>query len=56
MLLRTPILLTLKPRKSFGELLEISSNNFIFLTYNSGFSYIEQTSEPLEKEYHLNLT
>ena len=42
------------PNKSFGQLLDISIKNFIFLkTFNSIFSYIEvcftdQSSNPLE--------
>ena len=47
------ILHTFIPNKSFGQLLDISSKNFIFLkTFNSEFSYIEvwfpdQNSKPL---------
>ena len=36
------VLCTFVPNKSFGQLLDISPTNFIFLkTFNSGFSYIE---------------
>ena len=44
------------PNVSFGQLLDISAKNFIFLkTFNSEFSYIEewfsdQNSKPLEIE------
>ena len=50
------------PNKPFGQLLEISPTDFIFLkTFNSEFSYIEawftdQNSQPLEKEDRINLT
>ena len=50
------------PNKSFGQLLDISPKNFIFLkTFNSEFSYIEvlftdQHSEPLETDYKINIT
>ena len=50
------VLYTFVPVKSFGQLLGISSKNFIFLkTFNSEFSYIEilftdQNSKPLEIE------
>ena len=50
------VLYTFVPNKSFGELLDISPKNFIFLkTFNSEFSYIEvwftdQNSKPLEKK------
>ena len=57
------VLLTFIPNKSFGKLLHISPNNFIFLKIliftikfsNSEFSYIEvsftdQDSKPLETE------
>ena len=45
---------TFVPNKSFGQLLDISPKDFIFLkTFNSDFSYIEvwftdQNSKPLE--------
>ena len=36
------VLYTFVPNKSFGQLLDISPQNFIFLkTFNSEFSYIE---------------
>ena len=50
------ILYTFVPNKLFGQLLDISSRNFIFLkTFDSEFSYIEiwftgQNSNPLEIE------
>ena len=50
------------PNKSFGQLLEISPTNFIFLkTFNSEFSYIkvwftDQNIQPLEIEDRVNLT
>ena len=56
------ILYTFVPNKSFGQLLDISRKNFIFLrTFNSEFSYIEvwftdQNSEPLEIEDKINIT
>ena len=38
----TRVLLTFLPNKSFGQLLDISRTNFIFLkTFDSEFSYIE---------------
>ena len=46
----------------FGQLLDISCNNFIFLkTFNLEFSYIEvwfidQNSKPLEIEDKINIT
>ena len=49
------------PNKSFGQLLDISPKNFIFLkTFNSEFSYIEvwftdQSSKPLEIEDKINI-
>ena len=47
------VLYTFVPNKSFGQLLDISPKNFIFVkTFNSEFSYIEvlftdQNSKPL---------
>ena len=47
---------------TFGQLLDISPKNFIFLkTFNSEFSYIEvwftnQNSKPLEIEDKINIT
>ena len=55
------VLHTLVPNKSFGQLLDISPKNLIFLkTFNSEFSYIElwftdQNSEPLEIENKTNM-
>ena len=49
------------PNKSFGQLLDISHKNFIFLrTFDSEFSYIEvwftdQNSKPLEIEDQINV-
>ena len=53
-LLKTLILLTLIPNKSFEQLLEISPTDFIFQTYNSGLLYIEKNSKQLEKEDKTN--
>ena len=56
------VLYTFIPNKSFGQLLDISLNNFIFLkTFDSEFSYIEvwftdQNSNPLEMENKINIT
>ena len=56
------VLYTFVPNKSFGQLLDISAKNFIFLkTFNSEFSYIEvwftdQNSKLLEIEDKLNTT
>ena len=53
---------TFVSNESFGQLLDISPNNFIFLkTFNSEFSYIEvwftdQNSKPLETEDKINIT
>ena len=53
---------TFVPNKSFGQLLDISPNNFIFLkTFDSKFSYIEvqfpdQNSNHLEIESKINIT
>ena len=53
---------TFVPNKSFGQLLDISPKNFIFLkTFDSEFSYIEvwftdQNSKPLEIEDKINIT
>ena len=50
------------PNKSFGQLLDISPKNLIFLkTFNSKFVYTEvwftnQSSKPLEKEDKINIT
>ena len=56
------VLYTFVPNKSFGQLLDISPKNFIFLkTFDSEFSYIEvwftdQNSKPLEIEDKINIT
>ena len=48
--------------KSFGQLLDISTKNFVFLkTFNSEFSYIkvwltDKTSRLLRVEYKINIT
>ena len=53
---------TFVPNKSFGKLLDISLENFIFLkTFDSEFSYIEvwftdQNSKPPEIEDKINIT
>ena len=50
------------PNKLFGQLLDISPENFIFLkTFDSEFLYIEvwftdQNSQPLEIEDKINIT
>ena len=50
------------PNKSYGQLLDISLKNFIFLkTFDSEFSYIEvwftdQNSKPLQIEGKINVT
>ena len=56
------ILYTFAPNKSFGQLLNISPENFIFLkTFDSEFSHIDvwltdQNSKPLETECKINIT
>ena len=56
------VLYTFVPNKTFGQLLETSPTNLIFLkTFDSEFSYIEvwftnQNSQPLEIEDTINLT
>ena len=56
------VLYTFVPNKSFGQLLDISPKNFIFLkTFDSEFSYIEvwftdQNSKPLEIEDKIKTT
>ena len=53
---------TFVPNRSFGQLLDISPKNFIFLkTFNSGFSYIEvwftdKNYKLLEAEHKINIT
>ena len=49
------------PNKLFGQLLDVSPKNFIFLKkFNSEYSYVEvwfpdQNSKPLEIEYKTNI-
>ena len=56
------VLYTFIPDKSFGQLLDISPKNFIFLkTFNSEFLYTEvwfsdQNSKPLEIEDKISIT
>ena len=56
------VLCTFVLNKLFDQLLDISSENFIFLkTFDSEFSYIEvwftdQNSKPLEIENEINIT
>ena len=56
------VLCTFVQNKSFGQLLDISPKNFIFLkTFDAGFSYIEvwftdKNSKPLEIENKINTT
>ena len=56
------ILYTFVPNKLFGQLLDISHGNFIFLkTFDSEFLYIEvwftdQNSNPLEIEDKIDIT
>ena len=56
------VLYTFVPNKSFGQLLDISPKNFIFLkAFDSEFSYIEvwftdQYSKPLEIKDKINIT
>ena len=56
------VLYTYIPNESFGQLLDISPQTFIFLkTFNSLFSYMEvwltdQNSNPLEIEDKINIT
>ena len=56
------VLYTFVPNQSFGQLLDISTENFIFLrTFDSEFLYIEvwftdQNSNPLEIEDKINIT
>ena len=55
------MLYTFVPNKSFGQLLDISPENFIFLkSFDSEFSYTEewvtdQNSYPLETEDKINI-
>ena len=51
------VLYTFVPNKSFGQLLDASPENFIFLkSFDSGFSYIDVCSNPLEIEDKINIT
>ena len=56
------VLYTFVPDKSFGQLLDVSRGNFIFLkTFDSEFSYIEvwftdQNPNLLEIEDKINIT
>ena len=56
------VLYTFVSNKSFGQLLDISPENFIFLkTFDSKFPYVEawftdQNSNPLEIEDKINIT
>ena len=56
------VLYTFVPNKSFGQKLDISPDNFLFLkTFDSEFLYIEvwvtdQNSNPLEKEDKINIS
>ena len=56
------VLYTFVPNKLFGQLLDISPKNFIFLkTFDSEFSYIgvwftDQSSKPLEIEDKIHIT
>ena len=56
------VLCTFAPNKSFGQLLDISIQNFIFSkTFDSEFSYVEvlltdQNSKPLKVEDKVNIT
>ena len=56
------VVYTFVPNKSFGQLLDISSKNFIFLkTFDSEFPYIEvqfkdQNFNPPEIEDKINIT
>ena len=56
------VLYTFIPNKPFGQSLDISPKNFIFLqTFDSEFSYVEvwftdKISKPVEREDRLNLS
>ena len=56
------VLYTIVPNKLFGQLLDISPKNFIFLrTFNLEFPYIKvwftnQNSKPIEIEDKINIT
>ena len=59
---KSRVLYTFVPNKSFGQLLDISPKNVIFLkSFDSEFSYIDlwftdQNSKPLEIEDKINIT
>ena len=59
---KSRVLYTFAPNKSFGQLLDISSEKFIFLkTFDSEFSYVEvwftdQNSDSPEIEDKINIT
>ena len=55
---KSRVLFTFVPNKSFGQLLGISPENFIFLkrTFDSEFLYIEVWFNPLEIEDKINIT
>ena len=61
-MIQEKVLYTFVTNKLFGQLLDISSTNFIFLkTFNSKFSYIEvwftdQNYKLLEIEDKINIT
>ena len=61
-MIQEKVLYTFATNKLFGQLLDISSTNFIFLkTFNSKFSYIEvwftdQNYKLLEIEDKINIT
>ena len=54
------VLYTFVPDKSFGQLLDVSRGNFIFLkTFDSEFSYIEvwfTDQNPLEIKVKINIS
>ena len=54
------VLYTFVPDKSFGQLLDVSRGNFIFLkTFDSEFSYIEvwfSDQNPLEIKVKINIS
>ena len=59
--LNSRVLHTFVPNKSFGQLLDISPQNFVFLeTFDSEFLYIEvwfkdQNSNPVEIEVKISI-
>ena len=51
------VLYTFVPNKSFGQLLDISPKNFIFVkTFDSKAWLIDQNSKPLEIKDKINIT